>query len=179
MVKNAGERNPMRTKTMIEETGSGSGSSNAESYPTNALGSYAFEELEIGLSASFEKTMTTAMIEAFAELSGDNNPIHVDNEYAAGTRFGECIAHGVLTGTMMSTIFGTQLPGVGCIYVSQTYNFRAPVKAGDHVVATVTVRELIPSKNRVIFDCVCRVDGKDVVTGEAVLLVPASKGELT
>lgn len=164
----------MRTEKALDARGdSGSGATNSPACAMG-LGSFAFDELDIGMSQSYEKTMTTALIEAFADLSGDNNPIHVDPDYAAETRFGECIAHGVLTGLMISKIFGTMLPGVGCVYVSQTYNFRAPVKAGDHVVATVTIRDLVPGKNRVLFDCVCRVGDLDVLTGEAVLLVPAT-----
>ena len=107
---------------------------------------------------------------AFAEISGD---VHLDAQYAAGTMFEERIAHGMLSAAYISAVFGMKLPGPGAIYISQTLNFKAPVKIGDTVVATVKVVELVPEKRRARFDCVCSVNGKPVVQGEAVLMVPA------
>jgi 3-hydroxybutyryl-CoA dehydratase len=133
---------------------------------------YYFEDLELGMEASFTKTVTAADILAFAEITGDWNPVHLDTEYAAKTVFREPIAHGMLTAGYISAVFGSEMPGPGAIYVSQTLNFRAPVRIGDNVVAKVRVMELYPAKRRARFDCVCEVDGKTVLEGEAVLMVP-------
>jgi 3-hydroxybutyryl-CoA dehydratase len=137
---------------------------------------YYFEDLELGMDASFAKTVSAADIQAFAEITGDWNPVHLDPEYAAKTVFREPIAHGMLTAGYISAVFGSVLPGPGAIYVSQTLNFRAPVRIGDNVVATVKVMELYPPKRRARFDCVCTVGGKPVLEGEAVLMVPARPG---
>jgi 3-hydroxybutyryl-CoA dehydratase len=134
---------------------------------------YYFEDLDLGMEASFAKTVTAADILAFAEVTGDWNPVHLDTEYAAKTVFREPIAHGMLTAGYISAVFGSQMPGPGAIYVSQTLNFRAPVRIGDQVVARVRVMELYPAKRRARFDCVCEVAGKTVLEGEAVLMVPA------
>jgi 3-hydroxybutyryl-CoA dehydratase len=132
-----------------------------------------FEDLSVGQEASLSKTVTEAEIAAFAEISGDKNPVHLDAQYAAGTMFKERIAHGMLSAAYISAVFGMKLPGPGAIYISQTLNFKAPVKIGDTVVATVKVAELIPEKKRARFECVCSVNGKPVVQGDAVLMVPA------
>jgi 3-hydroxybutyryl-CoA dehydratase len=132
-----------------------------------------FEDLSVGQEASLSRTVTEADIAAFAEVSGDKNPVHLDAQYAAGTMFKERIAHGMLSAAYISAVFGMKLPGPGAIYISQTLNFKAPVKIGDTVVTTVKVAELVPEKKRARFECVCSVDGKPVVQGEAVLMVPA------
>jgi 3-hydroxybutyryl-CoA dehydratase len=131
-----------------------------------------FEDLSVGQEASISNTVTADVISAFAVVSGDRNPVHVDAAYAATTMFKEPIAHGMLSAAYISAVFGMQLPGPGAIYISQTLNFKAPVKIGDEVVTTVKVAELIPEKRRAKFDCVCTVNGKPVVQGEAVLMVP-------
>jgi 3-hydroxybutyryl-CoA dehydratase len=131
-----------------------------------------FEDLSVGQEASISNTVTADVISAFAAVSGDRNPVHVDADYAATTMFKEPIAHGMLSAAYISAVFGMQLPGPGAIYISQTLNFKAPVKIGDEVVTTVKVAELIPEKRRAKFDCVCTVNGKPVVQGEAVLMVP-------
>src|SRR5499427_7649667 len=133
---------------------------------------YFFEDLEVGMEASFSKTVSEADIIAFAEVTGDRNPVHLDAAYAAKTIFKEPIAHGMLTAGYISAVFGIELPGPGAIYVSQTLNFRAPVRIGDRVIAKVRVMELYPAKRRARFECVCTVDGKVVLEGEAVLMVP-------
>jgi 3-hydroxybutyryl-CoA dehydratase len=132
-----------------------------------------FEDLSIGQEASLAKTVSEADIVAFAQVSGDKNPVHLDAQYAAGTIFKERIAHGMLSAAYISAVFGMQLPGPGAIYISQTLNFKAPVKIGDTVVTTVKVAELIADKKRARFECACSVNGKPVVQGEAVLIVPA------
>jgi 3-hydroxybutyryl-CoA dehydratase len=132
-----------------------------------------FEDLSIGQEASISNTVTADVINAFASVSGDRNPVHIDADYAAATMFKERIAHGMLSAAYISAVFGMALPGPGAIYISQTLNFKAPVKIGDTVVATVKVSELVPEKKRAKFECVCTVEGKPVVVGEALLMVPA------
>jgi 3-hydroxybutyryl-CoA dehydratase len=134
-----------------------------------------FEDLSVGQEASLSKTVSEAEIVAFAEISGDKNPVHIDAQYAAGTMFKERIAHGMLSAAYISAVFGMKLPGPGAIYISQTLNFKAPVKIGDTVVTTVKVIELIAEKKRARFETVCSVNGKAVVQGEAVLMVPARR----
>jgi 3-hydroxybutyryl-CoA dehydratase len=134
---------------------------------------YAFEDLEVGMEASFARSVRKADIIAFADITGDKNPVHLDARYAATTIFKKPIAHGMLTAGYVSAVFGMELPGPGAIYVSQTLNFRAPVRDGDRVVAKIRVVELYPAKRRARFECVCSVDGKPVLEGEAVLMVPA------
>ena len=131
-----------------------------------------FEDLSVGQETSLSNTVTESVINAFADVSGDHNPVHVDADYAAGTMFKERIAHGMLSAAYISAVFGMKLPGPGAIYISQTLNFKAPVKIGATVVTTVRVVELVPEKKRARFSCVCTVDDKPVVEGEAVLMVP-------
>jgi 3-hydroxybutyryl-CoA dehydratase len=135
--------------------------------------SYFFEELEVGMESRYQRTVGQGDIVAFAEISGDRNPVHLDAEYCARTIFKDPIAHGMLTASYISTVFGMQLPGPGAIYVSQTLNFRGPVRIGDTVDAIVRLVELYPAKRRARFDCECLVAGKQVLVGEAMLMVPA------
>ena len=134
---------------------------------------YFFEDLELGMEASFAKTVTEADINTFAEVTGDKNPVHLDEIYASKTIFKTRIAHGMLTAGYLSAVFGIELPGPGAIYVTQTLNFRGPVKIGDKVIAKVKVAKLFPAKRRARFDCICTVEGKAVLEGEAILMIPA------
>ena len=118
------------------------------------------EDMEVGMSRSHSKTITKADIEAFGEISGDRNPVHFDEDYAATTPFETCIAHGILTGALLSTVMGMKLPGAGAIYMSQSFRFLAPVRVGETVTATATVREINTAKCRVILDCTCHVGDK-------------------
>jgi 3-hydroxybutyryl-CoA dehydratase len=138
-----------------------------------AKGGHYFEDLTIGMEASYVRRVLEQDVLAFAQLSGDTNPIHFDQDYAAGTRFKGRIVHGSLTASYISTILGTLLPGPGAIYVSQSLNFRGPVRVGDEVVAVARVLELLPAKKRAILTCRCSVEGKTVLEGEALLLVPS------
>ncbi len=135
-------------------------------------GAYAFEDLVIGQEARLVRRVLASDVVSFADISGDHNPVHLDAAYAATTPFKTTIAHGMLTAAYISAIFGTDMPGPGCIYVSQTLNFRAPVRPGDEVVTVVRVVDLIAAKRRARFDCVCTVGGKTVLEGEAILMVP-------
>ena len=109
---------------------------------------YSFEDLQIGMSASVSRTVSEADILMFAGVSGDTNPVHLDAEFAASTMFGGRIAHGMFSAGLISAVFGTRLPGPGCIYLSQSLKFKAPVKIGQTVVAKVTVKELKAEKFR-------------------------------
>lgn len=147
--------------------------STQRSMSSTAGASFAFEDLALGQRAALTSTVTAADIDTFANVSGDTNPVHLDQTYAEATLFKGRIAHGMLTASYISAVFGTKLPGPGAIYISQTLNFRGPVRIGDVVETTVTVVELYPAKRRVRFDCKCTVNGKAVLEGEAMLMVPA------
>lgn len=136
-----------------------------------ALHGYYLEDLSVGMSESFTKTVSEADIVAFADLSGDTNPVHLNEDFAAATPFKGRIAHGMLGAALLSTVFGTKLPGPGCIYISQDLRFKAPVRIGDTVVAKVTITEIVPEKRRVKFACECRVGDTVVIDGEASLMV--------
>lgn len=131
-----------------------------------------FDELSIGQAAEMSRVVGAADIEAFAEVSGDSNPVHLDEAYAKTTTFGERIAHGMLSAGYISALLGTRLPGPGCIYLSQSLRFRRPVKIGDLVVARVTVKTLDDSRGHVTLDTVCEVNGKTVIDGEALVIAP-------
>lgn len=134
---------------------------------------YQFEELTVGMSATLSRTVSEADILMFAGVSGDTNPVHLDEEFAASTMFGGRIAHGMLSAGLISAVFGTRLPGPGCIYLSQNLKFKAPVKVGQTVVARVTVKELKSEKRRAVFSTVCTCGDTVVIDGEAELWVPA------
>lgn len=131
-----------------------------------------FEDLEVGQSAEILKIVSAADIDTFAAVSGDTNPVHLDADYAATTPFQGRIAHGMLSAAYISAVLGTKLPGPGAIYLSQSLKFRRPVKIGDPVVARVTVQALDERRGHVTFATACLVDGKTVVEGEAVIMVP-------
>lgn len=138
--------------------------------PDDAHG-YYLEDLAPGMSDWFSKTVTETDIVLFAGISGDMNPVHIDEEFAAKSMFKGRIAHGMLTGAFVSTVLGTRLPGPGCIYLKQNLIFRGPVRAGDTVTARVTVAKIDPERADVTLDCVCSVRGRAVMTGEAVMRV--------
>lgn len=132
-----------------------------------------YEEIQLGDKASFTKVVTREMVKQFAEISGDTNPIHLDEEYAKGTVFKENIAHGILVTGLISKVLGCDLPGYGAIYVSQSVEFLRPVKIGDEVTATVEAIEKDDVKGRVKFKTTCTNQlGKMVVRGEAIGIPP-------
>ena len=132
-----------------------------------------FEDMTVGQTASFAKTVTEADILLFAAVSGDTNPVHINAEAAAQTMFKERIAHGMLSASFISTVLGTRLPGPGTIYLAQNLKFRAPVKIGQTVTATVEVTALDPAKKRATLKTTCTVGGSPVVEGEATVMVPS------
>jgi 3-hydroxybutyryl-CoA dehydratase len=138
----------------------------------NGLEGMYLEDLEIGLSASYGRTITETDIVMFAGISGDNNPVHLNEDYARNTMFKGRIAHGMLSAGFISTVLGTRLPGPGTIYLSQNLVFKAPVRIGDTVTAKVIVREIIPAKKRAILETNCYVGDMCVISGESTVMVP-------
>jgi 3-hydroxybutyryl-CoA dehydratase len=141
----------------------------------DSLEGYHIEELSVGMTAVFAKTITEADIVLFAGTSGDMNPIHVNDEYARETRFKGRIAHGFLTGSLISTCLGMKLPGPGCIYVKQDMNFRAPVRPGDTVQARATVVDINRESRRITLETVATVGDTVVIDGQAVMIVPGRR----
>lgn len=125
-------------------------------------------------TASLTREVTAADVETFARLTGDDNPVHLDESYAAGTRFGRRIAHGILAAGLISAVLGSKLPGPGAIYLHQSLDFKLPVFLGDTITAEVEVVEVRPDKPIVTLDTRClNQDGKVVLSGRAVLLATA------
>jgi len=134
-------------------------------------GGYILDELSIGMSAELQVPITHERIMAFAEASGDFNPLHVDEEFANASAYRGRVAHGLLSASFVSAVVGTMLPGPGAIYLGQTLSFHKPVRIGDVVIARVTVQSIDPSA-RVILKTECLVDGEPVLEGEATIRVP-------
>lgn len=132
----------------------------------------AFEDLALGQRASLMRTVMDDDLHLFAAVTGDTNPIHTSETFAAGTRFGQRIAHDIFTASLVSAVIGTRLPGPGAVYLSQTIRFLSPVRIGDVVTATVEVVELLEERRRARLFCECVADGKAVLKGEALLAVP-------
>ena len=130
------------------------------------------DELSVGQSAQMVRTVTEADIVLFAQVSGDNNPVHLDEAFAAQTPFKTRIAHGMLSAAYISAVIGTQLPGPGTIYMQQALRFKRPVKIGDEVTTIATISEIDPVKGRVSIETVCLVGGKPVIEGEALVMAP-------
>jgi 3-hydroxybutyryl-CoA dehydratase len=130
------------------------------------------EDLTVGMSAMFGKTVTEADIAGFAGVSGDTNPIHLHDGFARTTRFGQRIAHGMLSGSFISTVIGTKLPGPGAVYISQTLEFKAPVLIGETITAVATITAIDDKRRRVTLKTQCFNGDKVVIDGEAVVLVP-------
>jgi len=140
-----------------------------------SIRTFTFEELSLGMRETLLRTVMETTVTQFAAVSGDINPIHLSDDYAAQTRFGQRIAHGMFTASLISAVIGTRLPGPGAVYLSQTLRFLAPVKIGDVVAAVVQVAEMVEKGRRVRLECQCLVDGKPVLVGEAWVMVPAAK----
>jgi len=124
-----------------------------------------FEDLSVGMTERLKKTVSSSDVVGFAQLTGDRNPIHLSEHFAAKTSFRTRIAHGLYTASLISAVLGTRLPGPGAVYISQTLNFRAPVN----------VAALMPEKSRARLSCLCEVDGEVVLDGEALVKVPSEK----
>ncbi len=129
--------------------------------------------IEVGMKASRAKTISADDVDTFARLTDDTNPVHLDDAYAATTRFGQRIAHGMLTASLISALLANDLPGPGCVYLSQSLKFKAPVYLGETVTAVAEVTAFRPERRIVTLSTNCyNQDGKLVIEGEAVVLVP-------
>ena len=131
-----------------------------------------FEDLSVGQSAELTRTVDDKAIQAFAEVSGDHNPVHLDEAFAATTQFKGRIAHGMLSAAYISALIAGKLPGPGAIYLGQTLTFKRPVKIGDEVTVAATITGLDAEKARATLATVCSVAGKVVLDGEATIMVP-------
>lgn len=131
------------------------------------------EDLTVGMFRTRTKLITSNEIAAFGAVSGDRNPVHFCEEHARASVFGGIVAHGMLSASLFSGLLGEDLPGPGTIYLGQTLNFRAPVRPGETVEATVRVSEINLEKRRVTLECVCKVGDKVVLDGQAEVLAPS------
>ena len=133
-------------------------------------------KIHVGDTAEFSKLISEAEVNGFAELTGDHNPIHLDEDYARGTRFGRRIAHGMLTASLISSVIANKLPGEGAVYLSQTLQFVAPVFLDDTVTARVTVLQIREEKPIVTLETICvNQRGETLLRGEATVLIPTER----
>lgn len=131
-----------------------------------------FAELQVGMVAEVSKEIGMAEIATFAELTGDRNPLHFDTEFAASSRFGGVISHGMLTAGLLSTVLGMKLPGTGAVYISQSLSFKGPVRPGDTIMARAEVVELVPERRRVrLATRIANQRDETVIEGEAWMLL--------
>jgi 3-hydroxybutyryl-CoA dehydratase len=129
------------------------------------------------MSESYSQTITDSDVKTFSGISGDKNPVHMDDKYAEASRYKKRIAHGLLSSSFFSALFGTKLPGEGCVYVSQNLSFIRPVYINDTVTATVTVTQIDKENRRIFFDTICTVRKKKVITGAAEIYLPEVKND--
>jgi len=132
----------------------------------------SISDFKIGMTESYSQTITDSDVKAFAAFSGDRNPVHMDEEFAENSRFKGRIAHGLLSASFFSAIFGMRIPGSGCVYVSQSLSFKRPVYVNDTVTATVEIIGINLEKKRIFFSTICTVRGKTVIDGMAELYLP-------
>ncbi|KZX59221.1 3-hydroxybutyryl-CoA dehydratase [Halioglobus sp. HI00S01] len=145
----------------------------------STLTNFTYDEITIGQTASYSKQVTELDIQLFAAVSGDVNPLHLDPDFAASTRFGERIAHGMLTASVISAALAMKLPGPGCIFMEQSLKFRLPVKIGDEVRVELEVVDTGERRKTLIIDNkVYNQDGKVVLTGTSTVIAPSEKLQL-
>ncbi len=133
------------------------------------------EKIQVGMEVSYSQTITDSDIKNFAGISGDRNPVHMDEVYAKKSRFKKRIAHGLMSASYFSALFGTKIPGEGCVYVSQSLQFKRAVYLGDTVTATVIVEDVDLINNRVFFKTLCKVKNKIVIDGRAEIYIPTKR----
>jgi 3-hydroxybutyryl-CoA dehydratase len=142
----------------------------------STLSNFTYDEISVGQTATYSKQVSRADIQLFAAVSGDVNPVHLDPEFAAGTQFKECIAHGALTGAFISAALAMKLPGPGTIYLGQSLRFRLPVKIGDTITVTLEVLQKQDRRHFVTLDCkATNQHDKLVASGTAEVMAPAEK----
>jgi 3-hydroxybutyryl-CoA dehydratase len=128
---------------------------------------YYLEDLKVGMAAELTRVVTEQDVNIFADLTGDHNPVHVDEEFAKKTIFETRIAHGAFIASLLSAVMGTQLPGPGAIFRSLNLNYRGPVRLGDEVLVHAEIAEIQPEKQLVTLSVWCKVGGKKIVRGDA------------
>ena len=133
------------------------------------------DDIMVGMSASYSQTIGDFEIKQFAGLSGDHNPVHLDQEYAENSRFKKRIAHGLISVSFFSALFGTKLPGAGCVYAGQNIDFIRPVYIGDTVTATIEVKSIEKKSRIIVFKTFCKVRNKLVIDGSARIYIPKPK----
>ena len=138
----------------------------------NKKNGYYLDELEVGMSAETSMVVSGERIDTFAELTGDKNPIHVDADFAATTQFGRRIAHGALSASLISAILGNDLPGPGAIFVELNMRFRRPAFIDDEIFARAEIAEINERTGRVKMKVSCSVNGKQIIRGNAGVIVP-------
>ncbi len=136
---------------------------------------FYLEEIEIGMSAGVDKVIGKDDVKAFVGISGDTNPLHLDDEFASKTRVGERVVHGMVSASLISTLVGCKLPGPGCLWMGQTLRFLKPVRVGDRVEARAEVVEVLKERQRVRMQTTCRVGELTVIDGEALVWVPSRR----
>ena len=136
------------------------------------LHGYFFEDLKEGMKASYTKIINDADVKVFSNVSGDTNPLHLNNNFARDSLFKGKVVHGMLTASLISTVIGTKLPGPGCIYIEQNLKFKAPVKIGDSVTALCEIIGIISNQHMIKMNTTCTVASRVVIAGEATILVP-------
>jgi 3-hydroxybutyryl-CoA dehydratase len=136
------------------------------------VGHLYLEDIEVGRTAERTHVVTAEDIDRFAEVSGDFNPLHMDEAYAAQTPFKSRIAHGMLSGAYISAALAGELPGAGSVYLSQSLNFKRPVRIGDEVLTRIRIESIDEARARLTISTVCKVRNKTVTDGEAIVLVP-------
>lgn len=129
-------------------------------------------DFKIGMSFSYEREVLDVDVLDYAKVSGDKNPVHIDDDYAEKSIFGRRIAHGMLTASFISKVFGMDFPGPGCIYLSQTLKFKKPVFIGDTVTIIVEVQSVNIERSRLKLETTCSVNNESVLTGEAEIYIP-------
>jgi len=137
-----------------------------------AFDTLLLEDIKRGMEVSYTQTITDCDIKTFAGLSGDHNPVHISDEYAKNTRWERRIAHGLISVSFFSGLMGTKLPGIGCVWVSQTIKFLKPVYIGDTVTAKLIVTDIDLERRRVFLQSICIVKGEIVIDGESEAFVP-------
>lgn len=126
----------------------------------------------VGMTESYSQTITDSDIKSFSGISGDKNPVHMSDDFALNTQFKRRIAHGLMSASYFSALFGMKIPGPGCVYLSQSLKFLKPVYIGDTVTAKVTITKLNKRSRRFTFETCCYVDGVEVIVGEAEIFLP-------
>jgi 3-hydroxybutyryl-CoA dehydratase len=133
---------------------------------------YAIDELSVGMSAVLSRRLGDSEVVKFAKISGDDNPVHLDEKYARNSAFGGRIVHGALLGGLISAVIGSKLPGPGTVYIKQSLTFCAPVRLGELVEAKIAVTQIIREKNWVMLTTTCRVGDRVVIDGDALVMPP-------